>query len=55
VEEFSLVVMYANKNVLLNVYAAKTALLNVLIVNALKNVMKFALIVKKNAQLDVSI
>jgi hypothetical protein len=53
VEEFSLVVMYANKNVLLNVYAVKTALLNVLIVNALKNVMKFVLIVKKNAQLDL--
>ena len=47
--------MYANKNALLSVYEVKTALLNVLIVNALKNVMKFVLIAKKNVQLDVSI
>lgn len=47
--------MYASKNALLSVYAVKTALLNVLIVNALRNVMKFVLIAKKNVQLDVSI
>ena len=54
-EERFHVVIYVNKNVLLYVSVMKIVPINVLIVIALKNVVKFVLIVRKIVQLDVFI